>query len=253
MKALPFACFTLCLAACLPMTAPGANQDDELQIPPGWDLSASLAFFRNLPLFDQTAFPETEGTVLCRFSEARNETKEALSFTNTYEFFRKTREGTYLHLTLQETSRTDLPDDPSDAATETVADARQDLEIVPGLPAGAAERPGISRLIAFVLDHRVALVQSEAGKLAQALNYTREGRVRPGNYVQPRVTFLGEQQTTAKIRVYGLEALLTDGSRASLPGGHSVENRVLEIAVDAAGAAQVALVPLQEAGSSSSR
>lgn len=233
----------LCLFS-LPLLTPAAKAAEEVAVPSGWDLSATLAFFRNLPLFDQAAFPETVGKVLCRFSEARNEMKDTVSFSNTYEFFRKVPAGGFLHLTVQETSRTEAPKDPSRAAVEVVADVRQELTVDPELPSGATERPELSKVIAYVLDHRQALVQSEAGKLAQSLNYTREGKERSGNYVQPRVTFLQPGETVSKIRVYGLEALLTDSARAALDGGKAIENRVLEFSADATGAAQVALVPL---------
>lgn len=247
---------TLSLAACLVVTgfaagqsaapAPAAppNSGAEVLVPAGWDLSAALALFRNLPLFDPAGFPETEGPVLCRFGEARNASQDGLSFTNTYEFFRATRDGQFLHLSIQEISRTGQPGGLSQPAMETVADTRQDLAILPALPPGASTRPELSPLIAFVLDHRVPLVDSEAGKLARTLNYTKEGKVRPGNYVQPRVTYLLHSGAIAKVRIFGLEALLTDSARASLKGGKAVENCVLELSVDGAGAAHVVLVPL---------
>lgn len=248
MKALPLLelrCLApLLCAIALPFPFACGNPAGEREIPAGWDLSATLAFFRNLPLFDSAAFPATAGKVLCRFSEARNETAEALSFSNTYEFFRKTLEGTWLHLTIQETSRTTLPADPTQPAAETVADTRQELAVIPEIPPGASEHPEVSLVIAYVLDHRSALVESGAGRLAQRLNYSREGKIRLGNYVQPRVAFLEQAGSVCLLRVYGLEALMTGNDRSGLEGGQILENRVLELSVDEAGAARVALVPL---------
>jgi len=68
------------------------------------------------------------------------------------------------------------------------------------------------------------------------------------------VSYLHEDGAVRRIRIYGLEALLTEenydtsgeqpGREDDAPLGKVVENRVLEISIDDSGEAVVDLIPL---------
>ena len=217
---------------------------DETNIPAGWDLSATLALFRNLPLFDSASFPPTEGDVYFLVNEKSSQGTGQV-FTNTYQFYRKTKDGKYLEVTVIEEHKLaelKLDASASDAESDSfhrVADLQNTAKTVADLPTNAKVRPAMSKLLGFVFDHRQVLVDSEAGQLAKNLNYQPEGRIRPLEYMQPRVSFLSKGKgPVEKIRIFGLEALLKDGTQTRKQLDSS-DDPVLEVSIDASGKAKV--------------
>jgi len=82
-----------------------AAEMKELDISAGWDLSATLALFRNLPiLVDSNAISETSGDVYFA-REVKHAEADGQVFTNTYHFFRKTGEDKFLKITVVEEHR----------------------------------------------------------------------------------------------------------------------------------------------------
>ncbi len=222
---------------------------DEKEIPAGWDLSATLCFFRNLPLFSTDDFPETQGEVYYRHKD--DASADGQSFTTTYQFFRETADGQYLSLSLVENHQLSTPGAEAANLAEAgsshrVVDASHEVKVIPELPAGAEVRPLMSRVLAFVLDNRVALVESEAGELARTLNYSADGRVRSADYVQPRVCFVADKEGgVASIRVYGL-ATLINPEIAQQKQREISEDSVLVLSVDSAGKAVVEMPNIED-------
>ena len=157
----------------------------ERDIPAGWDLSATLALFRNLPVIDASKIPATNGNVYFSREEKHSEADGQI-FTNTYHFFRKTADGKYLKVSVVEEHR--LADLEIAAAADNevpfhhVSDLSQDATVIDSLPGDAKVRKQLSKLLCYIFDHHKALFASKAGEMGRKLNYKSAGRFRPADY-----------------------------------------------------------------------
>lgn len=218
-----------------------ASDMNEETIPSGWELSTTLALFRNLPLMGSETFPASQGDVYFSKSEEFKDGKTQ-TFINTYRFYRKTDAGNYLAVSVTERHEMSVGADGN--YSHRVFDVSRSLESVDKLPSDAKKAEGLSMLLSYIFDHREALLKSEAGEIARQLNYGTGGRLRSSDYSQPRVSFVKDGAgKVEKFRVYGLSALMSEGqartSKISQP------NQVLEISVNPSGAAQVSVVSLE--------
>ncbi|MDF1753278.1 MAG: hypothetical protein P1U89_10920 [Verrucomicrobiales bacterium] len=225
-----------------------AAEMNERDIPAGWDLSATLALFRNLPILDVTSLPATTGDVYLMREEAFAE-RDGQVFTNTYHFYRKTTDGKFLEVTVVEEHH--LADvEVGETAAEVapyhrVADLSQSAKTIDSVPSKAKVRPELSKLLSYIFEYKDTLSASQAGEMARKLNYKAEGRFRPADYKQPRVCYVPDSNDgVAKIRIYGLDTLLSQ-RQSVIAKSDSMDNKVMEIAVDNSGNANVSLDTLK--------
>jgi hypothetical protein len=234
-----------CLLVTLSLTfltgaAPGICAMNEKSIQPGWELSATLALFRNLPFIDSALFPASQGDVY--FSQTEDfklETEQV--FTNTYRFYRATTDGKFMAITVVEEQK--MGETPEGSYYLRVADLDRSLAIVDALPEGTDVLTDLSTLLSYIFDNRAALLVSKAGEFARQLNYGKEGRIRNVDYHQPRVSFFEDPSgKLEKVRIYGVASLLSQvGAISESP---DLECQVLEVSVDDTGAANASLTSL---------
>lgn len=221
-----------------------AAETSEKSIPAGWELSATLALFRNMPFLDSSAFPPSQGDVYYSHSDEFRLEGTTQIFDNTYRFYRQTKDGKFLEITVLEEQHTGETGDGG--FYQKVADISRSLKTVNERPRSAELRPDLSKLLGYIFDHRPALLVSKAGEMAKELNYGVQGRNRTPDYSQPRVSFLQDNAgEVEQIRIMGLASLLSPSQKSALlPRDQALENPVLQISVNASGAAEVSFASL---------
>ncbi|MEO0445571.1 MAG: hypothetical protein AAF191_05780 [Verrucomicrobiota bacterium] len=239
--ALPFL-FTVALSSSILPT----SAQEERNVPPGLHLSATLSLFRNIPLLLDGDFIPTTGPVSCLFEETQTTRGDAHEYTTDYHFYRAAVDGQILRVSLQEVHQVR-------GTEEIMKDTKQSAALVPQIPSGAGVAPVVSPIVAYVLDHREPLVSSPAGEIARTLHFTAEGKLRGSDYAQPRVSIVvkeGAEEIPERIRIFGLEALLTDEEMEAAtaePGAKPVHSRVFELSMASPKEALVEWKPITSA------
>lgn len=212
-----------------------ASDMKEKEIPAGWELSATLALFRNLPLMESGQFPKTSGDVYLARSEEFQD-GAAQTFINTYNFCRKADNGKFMIVTVVE--KHEMGQTGDGGFYHKVFDISRSLSSGDALPPKSDKIAVVSELLEYIFDYREPLKNSQAGELAKELNYGTGGRVRTPDYGHPRVSFTEDKKgNVEKVRIHGLTTLLGANQAAATKG--SDENQVLEMSVDQSGKAVV--------------
>ncbi len=221
----------------------GIKAMDEKSIPAGWELSATLALFRNLPFVESTPFPVSQGDVYFSQNEDFQIENTEQVFTNTYRFYRATNDGKFMEITVVERHTMGMGETPEGEGYLRVADLDRSLAIVDAVPEGTDVLADLSKLLAYIFDNRPALLVSKAGEFAKQLNYGKEGRIRPADYNQPRVSFFEDKAgKLEKIRIYGVASLLSQVG--AIGAVDDIQNQVLEVSIDGSGVADASLTSL---------
>lgn len=228
------------LSLCIFVSLTRGEDLTENEIPAGLELSATLALFRNIPLISPESIPRTEGKVSFLFSDETSRSDGKDNFVNIYRFFRRTGTGKFLEITITERHQISEHDPESEEPYHEMADLSQQAAIVEKLPDGTSSPSGLSALVGYVLDHRVALIDSKAGELARRLNYGKTGRYLEVTYERPQISYLVDADgSVTKVRVLGLDSLLGDERSDE-------KDYFLEFHVDSNGVARAAMIsPVQ--------